>query len=385
MNHLPNPIPVFYYHSVAPEKDTNWYKSYLTFELRYFQDFLEYLNSRKYEFISLDEYLIRRFDPASKNKKMVCLTFDDGYLDNYVYVFPLLERYNARGTVFISPWYVQDQPVIRPTIKDVWSGKIKPHELLSLGFLSWEEIKLMRNSGIMDFQSHTMTHAKYYSGDTICAFHHPGADYLYPVGNLFPERLPYYITDPEFEKLVPYGTPFFIQTSSVICRRVSINKTFEEECVQILKDYNWDMYQFEDCMREVSGLYESYKSRNKLIVDIECEKEYRRRVTYEIAESKQDLERKLGGPVNHICWPHGDYNEFCHQTAIRAGYRSSHIVIEVGEDNPYPDRFDRVGSGAVSQNRFLSLWKSRYKLGAYKRKFPYNWISKAYTLIKYGK
>ena len=380
-----NPIPIFYYHSIAPEKDPSWYKSFLTFELVYFEDLLKYLVKEKYRFITLDEYFALRSDPAARNKKLICLTFDDGYLDNYVYVYPLLKKYNAKGTIFVSPWYVQENKKARPTLEDVWNGKIKEEELQSLGFLSWEEMRLMEQSGVMDIQSHTISHTKYYSSDKIRDFHHPRADYLYPIGNLYPEKLPYYITNPKFKNLIPYGTPFFEETSSIICKRVFINESFEKECVDALKDIPWENYDFQSCMQKINPIYQSYQQANKLITHRESDAEYKERVIFEIAGSKKILEEKLHKTVNHVCWPHGDYNDFCHETARNVGYQSSHIVLGVGESNPNSDRFDRTGSGVSKNSRLLTLLKNRYKLGAYRRKAPWYWIYKSYLKTAHGK
>ena len=380
-----NPIPIFYYHSIAPEKDPSWYKSFLTFGLVYFEDLLKYLVKEKYRFITLDEYFALRSDPAARNKKLICLTFDDGYLDNYVYVYPLLKKYNAKGTIFVSPWYVQEDTKARPTLEDVWNGKIKEEELQSLGFLSWEEMRLMEQSGVMDIQSHTITHTKYYSSDKIRDFHNPRADYLYPIGNLYPDKLPYYITNPEFKNLIPYGTPFFEETSSIIGKRVFINENFERECVDALKDIRWASYNFQTCMEKINPIYQSYLQADKLITHRESDAEYQKRVIFEISESKKILEENLQKTINHVCWPHGDYNDFCHETALKAGFTASHIVLDVGEKNTFPDRFDRTGAGIFRQNRFLSLWKARYKLGSYRGSFPYSLIHKAYTRIMYGK
>lgn len=42
-------------------------------------------------------------------KNSICITFDDGYEDNFLYAKPVLERYNCPATFFIATGYV-DQP-----------------------------------------------------------------------------------------------------------------------------------------------------------------------------------------------------------------------------------------------------------------------------------
>jgi len=253
-----------------------------------------------------------------------------------------------------------------------------------LGFLNWDELILMGQSGYVDIQSHTMTHTKYFVSNKIREFHHPKADYLYPVSNIYPEKKPYYFTDIEFKKLLPFGTPFFEEKSALIARRVTINPMFENECILSLENYNWNKYNYFQCFNLIKDIYEKYNKENRLILSIETEQEYETRVRWEIGESKRILEERLNKKVNHICWPHGDYNDFCHQVAKDEGYQSSPIVLNTWEKNRLKDRFDRTGSGVVGGNRFLTLWKARYKVGAYRKVFPYNWIWFLYSKIMYG-
>jgi len=377
-----NLIPVFYYHSVAPFRNKEWYKSFLTFNLSHFEDLLKYLVTRKYKFLNLDEYFYLRTDPSAKGKRMVCLTFDDGYLDNYVYVWPLLKKYNAKGTIFVSPAFVQENQGVRATLEDVWSGRTGEKDLISSGFVSWQEMEIMIRSGVMDIQSHSYTHTMYYSDDIIRDFHNPCSDWLYPIGNLFPERLPYYITDKQFRELIPYGTPFFTQQSSLICKRVFINDDFTGECAELLKGIDWKRYNFQECMDRVSGLYQYYRAGGKLFKSKESHREYLERIRGEIAGSKQLIESKLKKKISHICWPHGDYNDLCHKIAIESGYLSSHIVLKAGETNSFPDRFDRTGSSMIACSRPLSLLKAVYKLESYRQAKPYIWIRKIYELSR---
>jgi len=82
-----------------------------------------------YIFLFADEY-------GKTKEKSVVLTFDDGYVDNYTELLPILKKYNAKATVFIIGDLVNNH-----------------HE-----YLTKEQIKEMADSGLVQFGCHTMSH-----------------------------------------------------------------------------------------------------------------------------------------------------------------------------------------------------------------------------------
>ena len=65
--------------------------------LNYFKKQIDFL-SKNYNIVSLKDY----FERCSSEKKLCCITFDDGYLNNLVNALPILEKYNAKATFFIT-------------------------------------------------------------------------------------------------------------------------------------------------------------------------------------------------------------------------------------------------------------------------------------------
>ena len=375
-----NNIPIIYYHSIAPRKNPAWFKNYLTLELKFFEAHLKYFINRKYVFVDLPNY----FALKNQNKKenYVVFTLDDGYLDNLIYVYPLLKKYNAKATIFINPVYVDKRSVIRKTLEDYWNNNASLNEIDQWGFLSWDEMRLMEKSGIIDIQSHTLTHAKYFTSDEIVSFHYPNRDCLSPIGNLFPEKLPYYIANPEFEKLLPYGYPFFKQESSVIVRKITISQDFIFEVVNRFKQYDWSkLYNFNEMMSKIKPVYDNYKKNNALIIKRESEDEYKERVKFELSESKRIIEKELDKVVSYCCWPHGDNNEFTHKTALEVGYKATSSGKFIESENNI-DRFNRMGLAKVANNLFLTALKTDFKIKSFVKKQPYYGIKYLYGLIK---
>lgn len=110
-----DPIEVEPY-SITPEK---------------FEEILLILKELGYSFIFEDDY-------KKQNGKVAIITFDDGYSDNYIYALPLLKKHAIKASVNL----------IANNICDEENGE----------FLSKKRIKEMQESGLIQFQAHTLSH-----------------------------------------------------------------------------------------------------------------------------------------------------------------------------------------------------------------------------------
>lgn len=374
-------IPVIYYHSVGP-KIKGWVRNHLTLELKYFEDQLKRI-AKEFKAISLKDYWEAKNGNKNVPSNSIVITFDDGYLDNWVWAFPLLKKYNLKATIFVSPEFVDTKNKLRP-IADI--EKPIEHQIEQLkkpGYLSWNEMTEMEKSGLVDIQSHTMSHTKYFISDKLKSFIYPGADVLYPVGNFFVDKKPYYITDLQFDQHLPLGYPLFEEASAVIARRIWINEDFNKECVDLLSGHDWTQ---KDCILQakqiISDVYNNYKDQNKLVVRKETNAEYEQRVAYEIVDSKKIIEEKLNKKVEFLCWPHGDNNQYAHQIAMESGYLATTLGKYQGKFNDN-DRIDaRIGTDALRNNVFLTTNRVFFNINVYKQKFPYLFIKNLYYKAK---
>ncbi|MBR0103651.1 MAG: polysaccharide deacetylase family protein, partial [Selenomonadaceae bacterium] len=106
-----------------------------TLKVADFEAQLKYLTDNGYHVIAPDDLLDAWETGKPLPDKPIVLTFDDGHEDIYKNVFPLLQKYNMRATVFIVTDHIG--------MKD---------------YLSWDVVRALQAGGYMDFESHTMTY-----------------------------------------------------------------------------------------------------------------------------------------------------------------------------------------------------------------------------------
>lgn len=163
-------MKVLMFHSVGNEK-SSWCQNWLSVSLVHFEHFCKFLKKNNYQTLFLKEWYELQNRPHLINNKQILLTFDDGYLDNWVYAYPILKKYDLKGTIFINPEFVDPLALVRPNIEEVWDGSISMNEIKSLGFLNWKEIKKMDKSDIINIQSHSMSHNYYFLSDKIIDYY----------------------------------------------------------------------------------------------------------------------------------------------------------------------------------------------------------------------
>lgn len=340
-------VPIFLYHQVNE-------KSGVTPEL--FEEHLKILKEKGMNTITLEEY-----GKGDIPKNSVLITLDDGYYDNYCVVFPLLKKYNMKATVFLNTLYIKEKREGKTEI--LLNGEanylamknyIKSGDGTTEQYMSWEEIKEMQKSGLVDFQAHSHKHTAIFVSDKIEGFFDGS------------ERD---ITDVYLYGDIEEGYPKFRKRGEYSAQGIIIDREF----FKLFKKF-YD--------EELKGKSESEKLRlaqvyidnnKKDYFTYESEEMFLKRVKQEYLLNKELMEKKLKSRVEYFCWPWGHRNRKVVELLMREGVKGF-VTTKKGTNGRTPnfEMIRRIELRKFTPEKFkLNLFIARnYILGKI-----YGWLS----------
>ncbi|WP_081413527.1 polysaccharide deacetylase family protein [Aneurinibacillus terranovensis] len=132
-------IPVLmYHHLLKPSENKKFRNNAAVITPQAFAAQMKVLHDSGYQTIqlhTLEQYVDKKIRLP---KKIVVLTFDDGYLSNFIYAAPILRSYHYKATIFLMTGPMQQKP-----------EKFNPNKL---NHVSWSE--LPKYSDVFEFQAH---------------------------------------------------------------------------------------------------------------------------------------------------------------------------------------------------------------------------------------
>lgn len=128
-------VPILTYHYIAGNPNPkDKARDNLSVPPDKFEAQMNYLSQNGYTPISLDT-LYGIYNGQVNVSKPIVLSFDDGYIDFYTNVYPVLRKYNFHAVSFI------------------------PTGLVGGGYyMNWDQIKEIASSGFVTFEAHSVNH-----------------------------------------------------------------------------------------------------------------------------------------------------------------------------------------------------------------------------------
>ena len=194
LRHVTGKVLILTYHRVIPraEVESSYVQPGMYVTPETFERHLQFLTTH-FELLTVDA-LLAKWDAGGWNDaaRYCAVTFDDGWIDNYQYAYPLLRRYGVPATIFLATgltgstdWLWPDRlgHLLRRRRRgtpEQWDALVERAKTLSdaeredmlqaiaaeLGepasttrrFVTWEEVAAMSRAGIT-FGAHSSSHA----------------------------------------------------------------------------------------------------------------------------------------------------------------------------------------------------------------------------------
>ena len=239
-----------------------------------FETYLKILKGAKAHTYTFSEILEIHNQGLHLQTNSCILTFDDGYVDNFYYAFPLLKRFKLKATIFINTLYIDNDP----------------------DYLTWEQIKQMQDSGLVDFELHSHRHMPVFTDNIPIRF--AGKDDLMNKELQFLYNNDLRIGDPVFKTRSAYSEKGIILTESFL------------------------------------------KNRDLSAIRFETDEEAEQRITEDVALNKSLIQMQLGKNANFFCWPWGHHSAFGKSVIRKLGV--SGFVFTRKGSNPRKFNLDHI-------------------------------------------
>jgi peptidoglycan/xylan/chitin deacetylase (PgdA/CDA1 family) len=128
-------IPILCYHRIIPKKSDNK----ITVSEENFDRQMGYLKKNGYQTLTVKQFLDFIEYRMRPPRKSVLITFDDGWKSAKTIALPILKKYGFNAVIFLYTDLVNS----------------KPNSMS----LTWDEVRAMKESGVFEFGSHTVTHS----------------------------------------------------------------------------------------------------------------------------------------------------------------------------------------------------------------------------------
>lgn len=128
-------VPILIYHHISKNQEE---LSPMTITPEKFYEDMLYVKSLGYNSVTFKDLIYAREGKIKLPKNPIVITFDDGYMSNYDYAYPILKKLNMKGVISIIGILVDESSNSNYNF-----------------MLNWNTIKEMTCSGVIEIQSHS--------------------------------------------------------------------------------------------------------------------------------------------------------------------------------------------------------------------------------------
>ncbi|MGC8821593.1 MAG: polysaccharide deacetylase family protein [Desulfurella sp.] len=305
---------------------------------------------KKYGYVSVRLSDIYEFVKGNLKlpKKAVAITFDDGYADNLVYAYPILKKYEFFATIFV---------IVNKLAKNIKRMDIEELKKLNMAnsvnefleksrYLSFEELRFLQDSKLIDIQSHSLNHKACFCSNKVFKFND--------------SRLGEWFFEYTHDKRL--GIPVYEKKWDCACECIIDDLKLRDYMHDFVAKHNGILFfKKKNAQKILYRQYKKYLKKNTLNMQIEPRYERIKRLEIEVFESKRILEEQLNKSVDFFCYPFGSYDEVSKEYVKRA-YKAA-FTLKIGQNMPDDDLFElkriEVRGGDWLDKR-LKIYKSPF-------------------------
>lgn len=266
----------------------------------YFEIHLAWLRENRFESILLEDLILYvKGKDVSIPERPVVMTFDDGTIENYTVVYPLLKKYGFTGTVFAPT----AEEYINQSGKEWWKG--------------------VEREGVLRVEGHSHTHSLVFINDRVEGFYTGASSEPKPPIKGMDNRL---------------GSPLFGQGYELVSTRFIPCREFVEACVDYARKRGGELFFREEHWKNemLQFVLEYRGDRGRY----EIERERKARIEEELWVSKKIIEDEIGGgkKVCLFAYPFGAYHVDLIEPLKKLGYKcafTTHLGGNRKGDDPF--------------------------------------------------
>ena len=304
-------IPLFTFHKVEPWR---------------FESQLAFLRDNGYKTLTCDDLLKVVKGKRPHAAREVMLTFDDGWASLWTVAYPLLKRYGLQATAFVVPGLIPDVAGLSPNLEDVWGGTHSLGDLAGLDddshdLATWPEIVRMHESGVIDVQSHALSHSLMFVSPQLVDFANPEL----VVKSYGPHELSH-LGEELLGETPAWGCPLYRSASRMgEHRRYYGDSGLRQACIDYVAGHGGvEFFQSRGWRRNLLQVVKTYRRMHVDEGFFEGDAQREDAIREELLESRRMLEERLPGKrVEHLCYPWGQGSELAVTLSGEVGYSTN--------------------------------------------------------------